>query len=111
METIDSISLDDQCFPVMHNLCYDKIIDSNCNSFYTISIELPYYNYDEYDNNVINTHQFSIIIINCRRLGANFFKAKNLLESLHHSFDVISLSETCLNDNNNSHILHLEGFH
>ena len=48
---------------------------------------------------VINAKQFSIIHINCRSLRANFFEIKNLLESLHNSFDVIVLSETWLNDN------------
>ena len=110
MEAIESIDLNDQCFPIMHNLCYDGIIDYNCNSFNTLSIESPYYNYEEFNNKVINAKEFSIIHINCRSLGANFLKIKNLPESLHHSFYVIALSETWLNDNN-SHILHLEGFH
>ena len=93
MEAIGVINLDDQCFPIMHNLCYDKIIDYNCNSFNTLSIESPYYNYEEFNNKVINTKQFPLIHINCRNLGANFFRVRNLLICLHHSFDVIALNE------------------
>ena len=52
MEAIDTINLDDQCFPFIHNLCYDKIIDFNCNSFNTL-IESPYHNYEECNNKVI----------------------------------------------------------
>ena len=99
MEAIESIDLDDQCFPIMHNLCYDEIIDCNCNSFNALSIESPYYNYEEFNNKVINAKQFSIIHINCRSLRSNFLKIMNLLESLRHSFDVIALSKTWLNDN------------
>ena len=94
----------------MHNVCYDKIIDYKCNSFNTLSAESPYYNYEEFSNKVINAKLFSIIHINCRSLRTNFFTIKNLLESLHHLFDVIASSETWLNDNN-SHIFHLEGCH
>ena len=61
MKAIESIDLDGQCFPIMHNLCYDKIIDCNCNSFSTLSIESPYYNYEEFNNKVINTKKFSIV--------------------------------------------------
>ena len=53
MEAIESIELDYQCLPIMHNLCNDKIIEYNCNSFITPSIESPYYNYDEFNNKVI----------------------------------------------------------
>ena len=94
MEAIESIDLDYQCFPIMHNLCYDKIIYHNFNSINTLSIESAYYNYKEFNNKVINAKKFSIIHINCRCLGANFLKIKNLLESLQNSFDVIALSET-----------------
>ena len=54
MEAMESIELDYQCLPIMHNLCNDKIIEYNCNSFITPSIESPYYNYDEFYNKVIN---------------------------------------------------------
>ena len=89
MEAIDSINLDDQCFSIMHNLCYDKIIDHKCNSFNKLNIESPCYNYEEFNSKVINNNQFQILHINCRSLADNFFKIKNLLESLHHSFDVL----------------------
>ena len=110
MEAINSINLGDQYFSIMHNLCYYKIIDYNCNSFNTFSIESPYFNYEEFNKKVINTKPFAMIHIICRSLEANFFKVRNLLECLHYLFDVIALSETWLNDNN-SHRLHLEGFH
>ena len=46
---------------------------------------------ENFDNKVMNAKQFSIIHINCRSLGENFLKIKYLLESLHHSFDVICI--------------------
>ena len=54
MVAIESIELDYQCLPIMHNFFYDKIIEYNCNSIITPSIESPYYNYDEFNNKVIN---------------------------------------------------------
>ena len=78
MEAIESIELDYQCLPIMHIMCYDKIIEYNCNSFITPSIESPYYNYEELNNKVINAKQFSTICINCRSLRANFYEIKNI---------------------------------
>ena len=89
MEAMESIDLNDQYFPIMHNLCYE-IIDYNCNRFKTLSIESQYCNYEEFNNKVINAKQFLIIRINCGILGANFLKIMNLLESLHQPFDVIA---------------------
>ena len=66
MEAIESIELDYQCLPIMHNLCNDKIIEYNCNSFTTLSIESPYYNYEDFNNKVINPKQFSTIHISHR---------------------------------------------
>ena len=66
MEATGLVNLDDQCFPIIHNLCYDMIIDYNCNSYCTLNIESPCHNFEEFNNKVINTKQFYIIHINFR---------------------------------------------
>ena len=45
---------------------------------------------------------FSIIHFNCRSLSSNYSKLKDSILGFELEFDVIALSETWLNDNNNT---------
>ena len=71
------------------------------NIFNELERKCDYYTNDEFCGKVTNNYGLSFIHFNCRSLKANFVNLHSYLQTLKKTFDVIALSETWLNNNDN----------
>ena len=76
-------------------------------------VDSLYYSNDEFNFNFAQkgheSSNFSIISFNIRSMSANFDKLKCCISSLHYKFDIISVSETWMSDNDGTY-LSIDGY-
>ena len=77
-----------------------KEIDPENNYFNNITLDCKYFTEDQLHHSISNNNGLSIIHFNSRSLNANFTKIEDCLHNIGHTFDVIAISESWLNDNN-----------
>ena len=81
------------------NSDFHRDIDPENNFFNRINLECEYYTESQINHTITNKQGLSIIHFNCRSINANFEKIEEFLQNIDHTFDVIALTETWLNEN------------
>ena len=80
-------------------------IDPDNNLHNQVNVDSLYYTDDEFNTKFIPKSEglsnFSIIHFNTRSMAANFNKLKACIAQLDYKFDVIAISETWMNNNEN----------
>ena len=77
--------------------------DPDVNFYNRLQVDNRYYTDDQFNRKLSwrkqGSEYFSLIHYNCRSIVNNFSMLKDHVTTLDVMFDVIALSETCLNDN------------
>ena len=81
------------------NSDFHRDIDPENNFFNRINLECEYNTESQINHTITNKQGLSIIQFNCRSINANFEKVEDFLQIIDHTFDVIALTETWLNEN------------
>lgn len=78
-------------------------VDSDNNWYNIVNADSVYFTEDEFNKKIVPKNQglsnFSIIHFNVRSMSANFNKLKACISLLDCTFDVIAISETWMNEN------------
>ena len=94
-------------FPDVNVVSINDDIEPNRNAYTLINVDSLYYSNDEFNFNFVKkgekSSSFSIISFNVRSMSANFEKLKCCISSLHYKFDINSVSETWMSDNDGTY--------
>ena len=72
-------------------------IDPENNFFFNINPDCSYYTDEQYNKNIKADQKLSIIHFISRSLYANFHNIKEYLRQFSQPFNIIAISETCIN--------------
>ena len=93
------------------NICdFENKIDPQNNYYNEFENKCDYYTNVEFCNKVTCNDGFSLIHFNCRSLKANAKNINSYIDSLNYRFDVIALTETWLNKDDNVNDFNIEGY-
>ena len=99
----------------LQSLNYEKYIAFDCENrneqsrCSDINLNCEYYTSKKFNDQANFKHGLSIIHLNCRSLKANFNQIKDYLKDLHVKIDVITMSETWLNESEIEYV-HFNGY-
>jgi len=82
-----------------HSQDMENDINPVNNFFANINNNCQYYTDEQFNSSIKTEHQLSIIHFNSRSLYANFNSIKHYLNQLKQHFNIIAITETCMNMN------------